>query len=213
MSLTDIDKSGSNREQPTINASDGLNTGAIKSHATEAVAYRAEGTQSAPNVISKDDQIIVYDGISNKALLGRDGAGNYVVKVAQDGFDVLTATDSQLIFNSANNLFKIVDTGTVSISHVHTVNSAKTTTVAHGQSGRPLTVAFANNLVAPGVSGSPSYQMPFTYPAVSGAGNLVISTLLQAYVDATNLTVYTWSANATTITADIKYYVLQETAS
>lgn len=141
-----------------------------------------------------------------------DVDGNPILKIAKDGFDATTATNDELIFNSTQNVFKIVDTGTIPISHAHSANSALTTSQAHGQSGRPTIVCFANDLVAPGVGGSPSYQMPFLYPAVSG-GNLVISTLLQAYTDGTNLTVYTWSANATTITANIKYYILQESAS
>lgn len=213
MSLTDTDKSGDTRANPTINAPDGLSTGAVKAHATTGIAYRSEDTRTAPRVIEKDDQIIIHDGVANKGLFGRDGAGNFVVKIAQDGFDVLTATDAQLIFNSANNIFKIVDTGTVSISHNHTgVNTAITTNIPHGQSGKPVVFAYANNLVAPGISGTPSYQMPFTYPALSG-GNMVIGTMLYHYSTATNIVVTSWSANITTITADIKYYVLQETAN
>lgn len=212
MSLTDTDKSSANRSQPSIGGDDGLAGDVVKAHATDGIAYRASASASLPRVVQRDDQIIVHDGTTNKALFGRDGTGAYVVKVAKDGYDVLTATGDQLIFNSENNLFKIVSTGVISVSHVHTANSARTTSVAHGQSGRPTILMFANNLVAPGVPAGPSYQMPFTYPAVSG-GDLVISTLMQGYVDATNITVYSWSANATTITADVRYYVIQETAS
>lgn len=212
MSLTDVDKNGGRRTKPTLNTSDTINVDAVKAHATEGIAYRSEDATGAPRVIQRDDQIIIHDGANNKAIFGRDAYGEYVVMVAKDGFDVLTTDYENLIFNSGNNLFKILDTGVISISHVHTTNSAKTTTVAHGQASRPTVICFANNLVAPGVPGTPSYQMPFIYPAVSG-GNLVIGTLLQAYVDDTYLTIYSWENAATTITADVRYYILQETAS
>lgn len=211
MGLHDVDKSGEQRTNPTVNAVD--SSALVNAHATNGIAYRSEGGVGAPRVITKDDQIIVHDGTSNKALLGRDDSGNYVVKVAKDGADVLTATGDDLIFNSDNNLFKIITTGVIPISHVHTVNSAKTTSIGHGQTGRPTVICFATNLVAPGIASSaPSYQMPVTAPGVSG-GNLVIAMLLQAYVDDTNLNIYTWSNPATTITADVRYYIIQETAS
>lgn len=210
MALHDVDKSGDTRTRPQVNASDELAN--ARAHATEGIAYRSEETTTAPRVLTKDDQIIIHDGTTNKALFGRDAFGEYVVMVAKDGYDVLTTDYANLIFNSGNNIFKIIDTGVVSISHVHTTNSAKTTTIAHGQPGRPTMICFANNLVAPGVPGAPSYQMPFVYPSVAG-GNLVIGTLLQAYVDDDYLTIYTWENAATTVTADIRYYLIQETAS
>lgn len=213
MTLIDGDKTTDRRSEPELGAHDVIDSGSVKAHATDGIAYRSVDGLRKARVISRDDQIIVHDGSYNKALFGRDGSGNYVVKVAKDGFDVLTASDGDLIFNSANNLFKIVSSGTISISHNHTsANSAKTTTQAHGQNGRPIIMAWANNLVAPGVPGTPSYQMPFLYPAASGA-NLVISTLLDVHVDGTNITITTWSTNITTITADIKYYIVQETAN
>lgn len=157
-------------------------------------------------------EIFKDDAATRRVLLGKGANGFYGLKVSPAGVDVYDATDDQLIFNSGQNVFKIVNADTVPISHSHTANSARSTSVPHGQSGVPVVVAFANDLVAPGVPTGVSYNMPFLYPAVSG-GNLVISTYLYLYVDGTNITVASWSANVTTIVSNVRYYILQETAA
>lgn len=45
-----------------------------------------------------------------------DANGQPVLRVAKEGFDAVTGTNDQLIFNSAQNIFKIVDTDTATIN-------------------------------------------------------------------------------------------------
>lgn len=157
--------------------------------------------------------ITLGDGFNQRILLGPDSTGQEVLKISMAGYDASSATNTQLLFNSNQDIFKIVSTGVRSISHNHTlINSAITTSFAHNQSQRPILVAYASNLVAPGIPGTPTYILPLTYPGISG-GNLVISTLMDIHVDDTNITLATWSAHITTITSDIRYYILQETAA
>lgn len=42
-----------------------------------------------------------------------NASGTPILKIAKDGYDALTATNDQLIFNSAQNVFKIANTGTI----------------------------------------------------------------------------------------------------
>lgn len=45
-----------------------------------------------------------------------DSSGQPILKVAKEGYDALTATNDQLIFNSSQNIFKIVESGTATIN-------------------------------------------------------------------------------------------------
>lgn len=107
MSLTDTDKTGDSRSNPTLNAQDGLPPDSVMAHATTGISYRAEGTTNTAKVINKDDQIVLFDGVANKILIGRDGSGNWDVKIAEDGVNVLTATDAQLLFSGARNTLQV----------------------------------------------------------------------------------------------------------
>lgn len=66
---------------------------------------------------SENRRIVTEDNSDKRVFLGKigDGANDWGMKVSQEGVDVASATDSQLVFNSANNLFKIVDTGTATV--------------------------------------------------------------------------------------------------
>ena len=72
------------------------------------------------NVMSKFDGngLLVSDSTTNRLLAGRDSAGDIKMKLSQPTFDVLTATDEQLIWSSDFDLPKIsliinTDVGTV----------------------------------------------------------------------------------------------------
>lgn len=214
MSLFEIDKSSDNRSQPTISASDPLNVGAVKAHATDGIAYRAENATGTPRVVSRDDQIIVFDGSFNKALFGRDGSGNFVVKIAQDGFDVLTATSAQLIFNSANNIFKIVKSATIDLGTSTVVSgTANTATVAHGLSSAPLAIAFGT--VTDVTNGTRTVPLPhYTLGTTSGISSTVrvVVASLTISTDATNIN-FSLRGNAIDTSATVRYYIIQETAT
>lgn len=203
MTLIDGDKTTDRRSEPELGAHDVMDSGSVKAHATDGIAYRSVDGLRKARVISRDDQIIVHDGSYNKALFGRDGSGNYVVKVAKNGFDVLTASDGDLIFNSANNLFKIVYTSpTVSIPSSGTATS--TVTVAHGLSYTPTILAFAS--VASVYQPTPAIDVNTTTGAVLSK--------VEAYVDATNVTIKATYPGSTVPSGNsVKYYLMRETAN
>lgn len=189
MSLTDVDKSSTRRISPTVNASDVLATEVVKSHATEGIAYRSEEATGTPRVIQKDDQIIVHDGTTNKALFGRDGNGVYVVKVAKDTYDVLTATNDQLIFNSAQNVFKIVDDIYITISINHTsgdsASSYAASSQAHGLGYKPAHEAYVD---VPALGDIPAGYLPnpAVVPMIVG-GDLLLGFVAIVSTDETNV--------------------------
>lgn len=180
-------------------------------------------------VIKDDQNDRFYVTDSNNipvALLGKDSAGNIVVKVAKSGQNVITAPDNELIFNSQQDTFKIVASGTSSYS----VNIAATAgicatydtgynTIAHNLGYSPAVLVFEQNNTAPVASGT-LYSDSYTYSSTGFAYTDVYNLI---YVDNTNLYLgATWrqiasassvSAPAVTSTISYKYYLLQETAT
>jgi hypothetical protein len=86
----------------------------------------AQGTNQVQNSTEDEDDrglrflerqiVAVQDGV-NKAVMGFYGDENkFGFKVAEDGVDVFDATNDQLIFNSEQNVFKVAESGTISLS-------------------------------------------------------------------------------------------------
>jgi hypothetical protein len=213
MTLLETDKLSDNRAQPALNANDALSMGAVKAHATDGIAYRSEEAITAPRVVTRDDQLIVHDGTNFKALFGRDGIGNYVVKIAKDGYNVLTATDDELIFNSANNLFKIVSTGTVDMG-TSTVGSAATVVdIAHGLPSPPTIIAFGT--VTDATFGTRIVPLPhYTLGTTSGISSAtrIITASLTMSTNSTNIR-FVLQGNAIDTSATVRYYIIRETAN
>lgn len=162
-------------------------------------------------LISNEDRtkIIKDDSGTQRFLQGyRQGAfnNNVGLKISQEGKDVLTATNDELVFNSDNNLFKIVDSATVVLTKAAGV-TFQNFNYAHGLSYAPALLAF----VLRPADGS-FYTMPWIIPNVSTG---VISVMIQPYVDATNVSFFYATPGSTTEDGPVtvKYYLLQETAS
>lgn len=84
------------------------------------------------------------DGLARLLLLA-DGT-NFFLKISDDSIDVLSATDDQLIFNSQNNLFKIVESGVATVSLPSISNGASgsgSDNVAHSLGYEPLVLAWS----------------------------------------------------------------------
>lgn len=65
------------------------------------------------------------------------------IRVAKPGVNVITATDDQLIFNSAQNVFKIAKTGTAVITRPTATNDfGATNTVTHSLGFIPFVFAY-----------------------------------------------------------------------
>ena len=167
----------------------------------------------ATEVRSKDvTQIFKDDTGTRRVLLGKGADGFYGLKVSPPGVDVYTATDAQLVFNSDQNIFKIVasDTGTVTTSG----HGNFTTVIPHGLSFTPALIAYANY-----PSGSATAYNPvplILYNAVGGADTqLEPAITATVIVDDVNVTLFVAKITSASFDGDytFKYYLLQETAN
>jgi hypothetical protein len=169
-------------------------------------------TTLSGHVVTDDvnDRIYVTDvNLVPLALFGQDAAGNIAIKVAKAGFNVLTATDDQLIFNSNQDMFKIKTSGTGSM----TVPSSGTggwgnhITIPHGLSYVPAVMGFVKVFRDDELTGD------FWFPAIPAPGG---SEQQSIAADATNIYLI---AIVDDITAwyghvfSFRYYILQETAT
>lgn len=152
---------------------------------------------------SERTQIFKDDAGTRRVLLGKGLNDFYGLKVSPEGQDVYDATDDQLIFNSDQNVFKIVDKITI-VPTIPGAGTVTTTTQAHGLSYIPALVGYII------VSGA-YYQLPFV--SVLPATGVVV-TSLQLSADATNVIV-TWTSPAAWVGAapTLSIYLLQETAN
>ncbi len=177
-------------------------------------------------ILTQDDNQVNVVSMGN---IGLDSSGTQLwgLKVAQPGIDVTTATDSQLIFNSQQNVFKIVKTATLSVT---------TTAVAVGSSGSD-SVSYTHNLgYTPAFVYYLDYTGPFssaiydpssigTFTGASGANQYAgFIDQINASVDNQNFTVTIyqssvyWGANPggnvnISQTFKFRFYLLQESAS
>lgn len=201
MSLWDVDKTGDKREKPVLNHNDGLMQ--RRANSTTSVHPVTDSTPSSAYTQTKDGRILVNDGTTNRVLVGALPDGTFGMKVSQAAYDVTAATDSQLIFNSSQNMFKIVATGTATIPTSGT--STASVSVAHGLSYIPAFVAYVF------ISATTSYN---TIPLVNI--NTSTGVILSEYIgwsDATNINFQVIVPGGTVpSTTPVKYYLLQETA-
>lgn len=176
---------------------------------------RGSQALGAPNIQtdSANERIVVNDGNNLRVIFGRTGTGpnDWGLEVSKPGFNVDTATDSQLIFNSSQDVFKIVKEGSTSIT-VPSVSSSTffSVTVPHNLGFAPIPQAFVNF--------GGYFPMPY-FEGVSANGIYVgYNMLISCFVDTTNFYV---NANvgqsggnpSASGTFPINYYLLQETAS
>lgn len=172
---------------------------------------------------NESTQIFKDDTGTRRVLLGKGANDFYGLKVSQSGVDVTTATNSQLVFNSGNNIFKIVSSGTMtlpqaSLSQTGTDqwnSGSSSVSVNHGLSYVPTVVAFA-------LSSGLYYPLNYTSHGVGSFNNPswdTISIRSDATTIGASLSMLMYSgtlAGSFTFTNGpytIKYYILQETAN
>jgi len=224
MSLHDIDKNNSNRITPLLNSAD------------DVQQRMAQGTTQVQNSSDEAEtdglkflerQIIAVQNGENKAIFGFYGAANkFGFKVAEDGTDVLTATDDQLLFNSEQNTFKIVQSGVQEISYSMGAVTAGnyinaiigSATINHNLGYKPALLVYSNtaldaNYWAPVSYGSVDY--PVSLSSVNGTfwhnvkvdeTRLTLSYVATFYVSSGSFGPYSG-------TLSYRYYLLQETAT
>lgn len=161
--------------------------------------------------------LLFNNGSNNVMLVGQDSTGAYVVKIGKNGQDPVTAPDSELIFNSNQDTFKIATIVTYNFNFTASGYLAGTQyTVPHNLGYVPLIQGFATLTSAPGATGN--YPLPYIYtvtqtPTIPAA--FLIGGIINVQgVDDNNIYVGVGlGSSGETIAGTLKFYVLQETAS
>lgn len=153
-------------------------------------------------------QIFKDDSGTRRVLLGKGADGFYGLKVSQAGTDVYDATDEQLVFNSGQNVFKIVQKGetTVSADNSGGTGVVGTVTVTHNLGYIPVVLGFFGD-------GSLHSPLPkILSSSVSTSVDIKEYVSIEA-ITSTTFQVWYYKANAGSASYPIVYYVLQETAT
>jgi len=216
MSLHDVDKTSSNRITSILNSADDVQ----QRMAQGTSQVQNAGEEESDGLRTLERQIMAVQDGTNKAVFGFYGTANkFGFKVAEDGVDVLTASDDQLLFNSEQNVFKIVKIGT-SATPSATVSKAGTnqygvatnsTTIAHGLGYIPAVIAYAYD-------NSASTYVLLPWSSQNGVSTNSFTTVTYGIaVDDTNVylstNLFTYNASVTESGWNVKYYLLQETAN
>ena len=173
---------------------------------------------SGKYLINNNDQTngyVVSDGTNNRVLIGydKDGFGtgkDFGIKVSKEGYEVSTTGDANLIMNSAYNMFKIVATGTATLTlpNPTVAWTSYTTTVTHNLGFEPVHTVFVK---AQPSLGSELFSSPRTVQDGSGAvaqqiGQVCTSTTITFNFASNGAAAYNGSVWT------FKYYLFQETA-
>lgn len=151
------------------------------------------------------------------AQFGRNADGTTTLKIARDGFEVNQALDSQLVFNSAQNVFKIKTTGSTSFAVGSlTTGATATKVISHGLGVVPAIVAFVNGTGSSYLTTGRYYSITTVIPVSVGG---VFEAGIQYWFEVDTSNIYFHVSNYTSLspvtdigTATFKYYILQETA-
>ena len=169
----------------------------------------------ATEVRSKDVTQIFKDDVdaTRRVLLGKGADGFYGLKVSPAGVDVYTATDAQLIFNSNQNVFKIVTSGSATVTT--SSYGQFQTVIPHGLTITPAVVGYVRFAGAPANSYAILPHTVFLVPSSGVPTSLSAIATATVTVDATNITCSVIQVAGGTTDGDwtFKYYILQETAN
>jgi hypothetical protein len=140
------------------------------------------------------------------------------IRIAKPGVDVTAATDDELAFNSAQNVFKIVDVMTVDTDETFMTAggagvwdyNATTVTRPHGLPFVPSVLAYVED----GAGGY--FLCPYTSFTRASGSQVSISTI-SVYTDATNVNIVTnilsLNSSGSLGPLPVKIYLMQETAN
>lgn len=218
MSLIDADKNSDNRATPILNADDGVAN--RMAHKTVGTTYKTAGNADTNRLIFDKSSVKGFDQSNrNNIFIGYNPAISTrpIVRIAKDGFDQSTATNDQLIFNSDQNVFKIVASGNATLASA-SINTAganyasgtsQTASIPHGLSYTPAILAYwatANTYSA----------LPRTVQGANTSAGYAIY-YISASVDSTNVLFsvapFGYNISDTFPALTLKYYLLQETAN
>lgn len=156
--------------------------------------------------LNNRDTVQVYkdEAGTRRVILDKDG-----LRTSPAGTDVFNAGNDELTFNSNNNVFKIVQSGTLEIPGPATsgVNPSPIS-VNHGLGYTPIVFAY-------GTDGGDFQALPWISTHKTGSVNAgMVEWEISYYADDTSVTFY-WQSNLGLNggTVSVKYYILQETAN
>lgn len=226
MAIYDTDKTSDRRTAPIPSSDD---------KSTSNMALQTISTQYSPIGESQTDRVqmvgktlLASKNSVNKAAFGYNPAlDDWGLFVADDGVDVMTNTDlSKLVFNSSQNTFKIVASGTA-ISNTYTVSGGSSGVWTNFLAGGPLTIAhnlgYTPSVIAyVKITTTNQYiLLPTTTQSIVGnSGTGAAFNRIAVNVDSNNLYILdTTLVNGIVTTSytagglNIKYFLLQETAN
>jgi type II secretory pathway pseudopilin PulG len=161
-------------------------------------------------------EIFKDDAGTRRVLLGKGANDFYGLKVSPEGTDVYDASDDQLIFNSDQNVFKIVATDTVTVPDPGSGTS--TSSSIEVDTGVAATTPLIANAYI--VSSSSAYALPYIFPSFDAVGSY--GGILWMYSASTRVSGGTVRFKVQCNNYDVvsgpgvktvKYYLLQESAS
>jgi hypothetical protein len=160
-------------------------------------------------------QIYKDDTGTRRVLIGKGKNGFYGVKTTPEGVDVYEAEDSDLTFNSNNNVFKVVDTTTLTLTRPASTNYT-TVSYTHNLGFIPAMQAYV-------YTDTTYYPLPYTDINISGGAGTDYGKVRQHISISSNSTTTTiaiktpsnaWNAlDAVDQDFSFKIYLLQETAN
>jgi len=169
-------------------------------------------------------KIFKDDSGTQRVLLGKGSDGFQGIKVSQEGYDVDTAAEDELVMSSDFNSFKIIYTTTLEFPEVAAAGAGSSVTeVVQHDTGIATTnglgiVAYLNYDFDPGGV----YTMPYITPIID-TGSIVQSAGIKSWHNITGsisggtfvLTAYAINYSTTTPipSGKVRAYVLRETAS
>lgn len=170
-------------------------------------------------LVSNEDRVkIIKDASGTPRLFFGEGPNQfYGMKVSQPGIDVTGADDEDLVFNSDQNVFKIIDSGSIDLTQITIPGSVGNyedvnTTVAtytHGFGFKPSCLAFMEQTSGVRV------QLPYTLQQAF-SGSYVTWQTYNATVSNTTfritLRAVTFGGPVISLAGNIRFYLLQETA-
>jgi hypothetical protein len=164
---------------------------------------------------------VLYDPSGKAAIyMAIDSTGKPVLKVAKDGKDATTDADADMVFNSAQNVLKVVGSGTVTTpafavngtaGQWNASNPSQPTIVEHKLGFTPAVIAYTD-------FGAGQYGlMPATLTQIVSATAITFE-FLSATADSnflyiTDLVRSNGAVSTTAGNKAVKYYLLQETAA
>ena len=176
-------------------------------------------------------KIITNEEGVQRVIIGRKPDGSYVLQVSKPGINVLEAGPDDLIFSSDNNLFKIVDSGEVSMNMPSVTNGTSSPQVfgyaEHDLDYAPMVIAF---MTIPS-AGGPGYTTRQFGTGVVQAKSVNTTAITIGYLSEEKIestapvgpskgrVSFTWRTlnsigpTMLPINAKIKYYLLTESAA